>query len=279
MMDARSALDVIADDAAYGDIVFPTHSEMALRVQRLLDDPECTIEALSKLIGAEPILATRVLAIANSIAYTPGGRTINEVKNAVSRLGFATLRALAATVIVRQMKDLSPAGEHRQLANRLWEHTASVASLARVLAHRVTRQNPDAAFFAGIVHEIGSFYLIARADDFPGLLTSGLERWHDDGEAVVGRAVLHALHVPAPILEAQETLWSGFLAMPPASLGDTLLLADQLSPLESPINALAGMSRKGMSVELELLIDNDTLTSILTESAEEVASLCAALKS
>ena len=278
-MDVRSALDAIAADAARGDIVFPTHSEIALRVQRLLDDPECSIEALGKLIGAEPILATRVLAIANSIAYNPGGRIISEVKSAVSRLGFATLRALAAAVIVRQMKDLSLAENHRALAAKLWEHTASVAALARVIAHRVTRQNPDAAFLAGIVHEIGGFYLIARADDFPGLLTSGLELWHDDGEATVGRAVLRALQAPAPILDAMETLWSGFLAMPPTSLGDTLLLADQLSPIESPIDALAGMSRKGMSVELELLIDEETLSGILAESAEEVASLCAALKS
>ena len=278
-MDVRSALDAIAADAARGDIVFPTHSEIALRVQRLLDDPECSIEALGKLIGAEPILATRVLAIANSIAYNPGGRTISEVKSAVSRLGFATLRALAASVIVRQMKDMSLAENHRALAAKLWEHTASVAALARVIAHRVTRHNPDAAFLAGIVHEIGGFYLIARADDFPGLLTSGLELWHDDGEAAVGRAVLRALQAPAPILEAMETLWTGFLAMPPTSLGDTLLLADQLSPIESPIDALAGMSRKGMSVELELLIDEDTLSGILAESAEEVASLCAALKS
>ena len=278
-MDVRSALDVIAADAARGDIVFPTHSQIALRVQRLLDDPDCTIEALGKLIGAEPILASRVLAIANSIAYNPGGRAISEVKSAVSRLGFATLRALAATIIVRQMKDLSLADEHRQLAGRLWEHTASVASLARVLAHRVTRQNPDAAFFAGIVHEIGSFYLIARADGFPGLLESGLERWHGDGEAAVGRAVLRALQVPELVLAALETLWSGFLAMPPTSLGDTLLLADQLSPIESPIDAVAGMSRKGMNVELELLIDDDTLTGILAESAEEVTSLCAALNS
>ena len=75
-----------------------------------------------------------------------------------------------------------------------------------------------------------------------------------------------------------ETLWSGFLAMPPTSLGDTLLLADELSPVESPIDALAGMSRKGMKVELEVVIDNETLSSILAESAEEVSSLIAALK-
>lgn len=277
-MDIRSALDAIAADAARGDIVFTTHSEIALRVQRMLNDPDCAIEALGKLISAEPILSARVFSIANSIAYNPGGRSITELRNAISRLGFATLRALAASIVVRQMKEMSKVAEHRTLGARLWEHTAHVAALARIIAKRVTHQNPDAAFFAGIVHEVGSFYLISRAAAFSGLLSSDLELWHGEGEAIVGRAVLHALEVPAHILEAVETLWSGYLAMPPASLGDTLLLADQLSPIESPIDALSGMSRKGMDVELEMLIDDETLSEILAESAAEVASLSAALK-
>ena len=33
-MDVRSALAAIEADAARGDIVFPTHTEIALRVQR-----------------------------------------------------------------------------------------------------------------------------------------------------------------------------------------------------------------------------------------------------
>jgi HD-like signal output (HDOD) protein len=278
MMDVRTALDSISADAERGDIVFPTHTEIALRVQRLLDDPDCAIEAIGKLIAAEPFLSARVLGIANSIAYNPGGRAISDLKSAISRLGFATLRALAAAIIVRQMQSLSKTEEHRALAAKLWEHTAHVAALSRVIAQRVTHQNPDAAFFSGIVHEVGNFYLISRAGAFPGLLTSDLELWHGEGEASVGRAVLHALEIPPHILEAMETLWSGFLTMPPASLGDTLLLADQLSPVESPIDILAGMSRKGMNVELEVLIDDETLTSILTESAEEVTSLITALK-
>jgi len=277
-MDVRAALETIAADAARGDIIFPTHTEIALRVQRLLDDPDCAVDALGKLISAEPILAARVLSIANSMAYNPGGRVISELKSAISRLGFAALRALAAAVIVRQMKEMSLSEECRALASRLWEHTAHVAALARVIARRVTRQNPDAAFFAGIVHEVGSFYLISRADAFPGLLNSDLEVWHGDGEAAVGRAVLKALDVPAHILQATETLWAGFLALPPVSLGDTLLLADQLAPVESPIDALAGMSRKGMAAEIELMIDDETLSQILAESADEVASLSAALK-
>jgi hypothetical protein len=278
MMDVATALDTIAADAARGDIVFPTHTEIALRAQRMLDDPDCAIDALGKLISAEPLLTARVLSIANSIAYNPGGRTINDLKTAISRLGFATLRALAASIVVRQMREMSKVDEHRVLAARLWEHTAHVAALARVIARRVTRQNPDAAFFAGIVHEVGSFYLISRADAFPGLLSSNLELWHGEGEASVGRAVLGALEVPTHILGAMETLWSGYLAMPPTSLGDTLLLADELSPTESPIDTLSGMSRRGMIAEIDMAIDDETLTGILAESSEEVASLSAALR-
>jgi hypothetical protein len=86
------------------------------------------------------------------------------------------------------------------------------------------------------------------------------------------------LDVPAHVLDAQETLWDGYLALPPRTLGDTLLLADELSPIESPLAELGGMSRKGMAAELELLIDDEMLSHILADSAEEVDSLTAALK-
>lgn len=277
-MDISSVLSAIAADAERGDIVFPTHTEIALRVQRMLDDPDCAIDALGKLIAAEPILAARVIGLANSVSYNPGGRPITELKGAISRLGFAALRALAASIVVRQMKEMSTNEQHRALASRLWEHTANVAAISRVIARRVTRQNPDAAFFSGIVHEVGSFYLIARASSFPGLLDGDLEPWHGDAEAQIGRAVMRALEVPAYILEAMETTWSGYLAMPPRTLGDTLLLADELSPIESPLDALDGMSSKGMVADLELLLGDETLSDILAESAEEVVSISSALK-
>jgi len=277
-MNIQAALDAIAADAARGEMVFPTHTEIALRVQRALDDPDCAINELSKLISAEPLLSARVVSIANSVAYNPSGRGMSDVRSAVSRLGFSTLRTMVTAVIVRQMQGMSHSPEHRVLAGRLWEHTAHVASLARVIARRVTRQDPEAAFFAGIVHEVGGFYLISRASAFPGLLESGLEAWYEEGEALVGRAVVLALGVPANIREGLEDLWGGYLALPPRTLGDTLLLADQLSPVESPLYELAGMSSKDMPADIELLIGNELLSSILADSAEEVESLSAALR-
>lgn len=269
---------MIAADAACGEMVFSTHSEIALRVQRALDDPDCSVDQLSKLIAAEPILSAKVVSIANSVAYNHSGRAVSDVRSAVSRLGFNTLRTLATLVVVRQMQGTAKSPEQRALAGRLWEHTAHVATLARVIARRVTKQDPEAAFFAGIVHEVGGFYMISRAAAFPGLLESNLESWYGEGEAEVGRSVLRAIGVPANILDALETLWGAYLAMPAESLGDTLLLAELLSPVESPLAELAGMSGQGMTADLDLLVDDEMLSSILADSAEEVESLVAALR-
>lgn len=276
-MDVQAALDAIADQAANGDLVFPATAEAAMRVQRILDNPDSSIDQLSKVIASDPLLCARIVGVANSVAYNPSGRATSDVRSAVSRLGFKTLRTLATSVVVRQMQGLPQHPESRALASQLWEHTTHVAALARVIAKHITRQDPEAAFFAGIVDEVGSFYLLAQADKFPVLLHADPDSWFGEGEARVGRAVLHTMGIPANILEALEVFWKGYLSMPAESLGDTLLLADQLAPVESPLAELTGVSRHGASFDIDLMIGDEMLHTILTDSAAEVASLAAAL--
>ncbi len=278
-MNIQDELDTIAADAASGNMVFSTHTDVALRVQRALDDPNCSIEKLKQLISAEPMLSARVVSIANSVAYNPAGRDSSDVRSAISRLGFATLKSVTASVIVRQMQAMAKTPEHLAMAEQLWEHTAHVAALARTIARKVTLQDPEEAFFAGIVHEIGSFYLLSRAATYPDLLEDGMQAWYDGGETLVGRAVAQALGIPANILDGLEKMWEGYMLMPPQGLGDTLLLADRLSPVESPFNALEGAVSSEHPADIELLIGDKLLSEIMAESAEEVASLSRALQS
>ena len=270
----------LAAEAASGEMVFPTHAEMALRVRRALDDPDCSLDRLAKLVRAEPLLAARVVAMANSVVYKRSGSVTTDIRDAIAGVGFKALSALAMALIVRQMEGMSKLPAHRALAARLWEHTAHVASLAYVLARRVTHQNPDSAFFAGIVHEVGGFYLISRAASFPGLLDGPLHGWYRVGEVRLGRAVLQALSVPQTVVDAIEVMWKGYLGLPPETLGDTLLLAEQLSRVDSPLNALSGQGHEGVAgADIDLALGDETLGGILEESAEEVAALTAALQS
>jgi len=288
LLPAKDILDVekmhaivarLAAEAARGEAVFATHAEMALRVRRALDDPDCSLEQLATLVRAEPLLAARVVAMANSVVYNRSGRVTTDIRHAVSSIGFKALSSLAMALIVRQMDEMSKVAAHRALAARLWEHTAHVASLAHVLARRVTHQDPDTAFFAGIVHEVGGFYLISRAASFPGLLDGPLQGWYRSGEVSLGRVLLKALSVPQDVVDAIEVMWKGYLALPPETLGDTLLLAEQLARVDSPLNALAGQGEGMDRAHIDLALGEQTLSGILEESAAEVAGLTAALQS
>jgi HD-like signal output (HDOD) protein len=277
-MDKRKVFESIAADVARGELSFPTSARVAMRVRQALDDPDCRIEAAAKLVQAEPLLAARVVAMANSVVFNRSGREVADVRTAVARLGFAIVRTLATALITRELAAAAATRDYQQLAAQLWAHTAHVASLAHVIARRVTYQDPEMAMFAGVVHEVGGFYLISRAKDYPGLLDGEPQEWIEAGEALVGRAVLGQLSVPAPVAEAIESYWDGFLAMPPTTLADTLLLAEELAPVPSPLHNLGGeASGQGMTASIEMSIGEETLSSILEESAEDVSSLTGAL--
>lgn len=278
-IDRPAILARLAADIKRGDVVFPTGAQIALRLLRTLDDPELHVDKAVQLIQTEPLIAAKVVATANSVAYNPAGREISDVRGAVARLGFRTLRSLTAGFVARQMAG-RPEGQAAQLAAQLWEHTAHVGAMASVLAKRLTGQDPETALFVGLVHEIGGFYLISRAKDFPGLLDEGLSDWSDNGEAELAMAVLSVIGVPNGVLEAIATYWQGYLAMPPKTMGDTLLLADDLAPVISPLRRAGHkrLSRGDAAGTIYLLEGEKSLETILAESADALASLTSVLK-
>ena len=276
-MDRLDALKSIAAQAIRGELSFPTNVDATLRLQQALNDPECHADAAARLVQAEPLLAARTIAIANSVTYNRSGNDVTNVRAAVQRVGFRTLGALAASVIVRQLSSEITDPLLRAKADQLWRHSAHVAALAQVIARRVSFVDPETAMFAGIVHEVGGFYLLSRAHAFPGLLDGGAEDWLEHGEVAIGRGVLLKLGVPAPVMGAIEAMWNGMRALPPETLGDTLLLANDLSPEHSPLLERPGATSAQSAATIDFAVGDGTLARIMEESAEEVQSLTSAL--
>lgn len=276
-MDRLEALKTIAAQAGRGELIFPTKVDATLKLQRALSDPGCHADDAARLVQAEPLLAARTVAIANSAAYNRAGHDVTNVRAAVQRVGFRTLGALAASVIVRQLASEISDPLLRAKADALWQHSAHVAALAQVIARRVSHVDPETAMFAGIVHEVGGFYALSRAGEFPGLLYGPADEWIEFGEVAIGRAVLLKLGVPAPVMGAIEALWNGMRALPPETLGDTLLLANDLAPVGSPLHERPGATSAQAAVTIDFATADGTLARILEESAGEVQSLASAL--
>src|SRR5471030_1677614 len=255
-MDRLAALSHIAAQASRGELSFPANVRASVKLQEALSDPDCHFEAAAKLIQADPLLA---------------------VRSAVQRLGVRTLQSLVAALIVRQIGNQIADPALRAHAAQLWEHTAHVAALSQVIARRVTHVDPDTALFAGIVHEVGGFYMLSRAELYPGIMDGEPEDWIAHGETEIGRGVIRQLAVPAPVSRAVEAMWVGMRALPPETLGDTLLLANDLAPVLSPLYERPGATSLLAARTIDFAVGDGTLDSILRESAHEVESLYAVL--
>jgi len=276
-MNKQQIFREIANQVAHGELRFPTGAQVALKLRRALDDPDCQINTAAKLIQAEPLLAARVIAIANSVVYNPSGREITDVHVAISLLGFRTLRPLTMALVARQMAGSSSAPEHQKLLNELWEHSIHVAALAHAIARHVTHLDPETALFVGIIHEIGGFYMLSLSKEFTGLLDGDYAEWLEGGEIEVGRQILTKLQLPDSVMQIIETFWDGFLAVPPVTMADTLLLADQLAPSPSPLHRWFN-EVDDPNVRIEMVIGEETLSLIMQEAAAEIVSLTSALQ-
>lgn len=273
-MNRLEALQAVAQEVQRGEIVFPTSVTASVRIRDGLDDPEIHIGAAAKLIQAEPLLSARCVAMANATAYRRSGGPITDVASAVSRLGVRTVRNLAQGLIVRQMAGAPLDRAQSQVVARLWEHTAHVASLSRLLARNVSHVDPETALFTGLVHDVGSFYLLSRAGAYPALLDAERSDEETEVEVTVHRRVAATLSLPSAVIEALEIVWKGYVASPTITLGDTVALAKELAPVPSPLVRLAD-SREIAPIDMR--VGETMLSTILQESASEIDSLTQAL--
>lgn len=270
-MNPNPAIQDLVRQAANGELVFSANMAATLQLQRMLADPDCHLGAIADRVVAEPLIAARVVAIANSVAFTRFGGHVDNVRNAILQLGFQPLRALVAWVFVRQLAEQISDPELKARADALWQHCAQVAALAKVLAREFTRLDVESALFAGIVHEVDGFYLLSRAARRKDLLAEELD---NATRAVLSAAVLQALKIPKPVFDAVIARFTQPLTLPPRTLADMLMLANQLARSSSPFaDGIVATPRP----DLDFAADDKTLQGVLAANAGEIEAMVAAL--
>jgi HD-like signal output (HDOD) protein len=271
-------LEDIAKDLSGDEITFPTFLDITFQVRTALKDPNLNVEQLAKLVGAEPLMSTKIIRMANSVALNPSGREIADVKSAIVRVGMEAVRTVSFAVAMEQLLKSKQMQPFEDISQRLWVHTSHVAALCRVLAKKLAKINGDEAMFAGLVHDLGVFYLMSRAANFPEFLADKAELhallvgWHDN----IGHALLSALGSPESILEAVQMHETDREITAVKNLSDVLYVANKIANRTSGWRdpELDGVVDTSM---LDDIFDAETLAEIIEESEEEVQSLKAAL--
>jgi putative nucleotidyltransferase with HDIG domain len=131
----------------------PTLPDVVAKVMRIVSNPLTTAEDLNQVISLDQALTFKVLRLANS-AYYGFPQEITTITQAVTILGFNTIRNLALSISVHKM--LFSGNEKPLFSQReFWKHCVAVAVASKILARRVGYKSEDNAFTAGLLHDIG----------------------------------------------------------------------------------------------------------------------------
>jgi putative nucleotidyltransferase with HDIG domain len=196
-------LEDIARELA-GDIVFPTSFDAALRLRKEMQNPDLPTGRIAQIVSAEPLVATKLMHMANSVLYSPDGTPARNLQAAISRLGVELVRTTALAIAMNQLIRSKDMAIFSDLTQALWDHTIKTAAAARVLARTYTRINPDEALLAGLVHDLGAFYMAYRAAQYaelrarPDTVKYLIMEWHEG----IGVTLLHALGLSEEVVNA-----------------------------------------------------------------------------
>ncbi|RIX41526.1 MAG: HDOD domain-containing protein [Rhodocyclales bacterium GT-UBC] len=198
-------LEDIAKELA-GDVVFPTYFDAVLRLRKALQDPNHSLAAISAAISVEPLISAKLLHLANSVAYNPAGNQVVDLQSAIARLGINVVRSTALSIVMAQLLRAKGMAAFADLTHRLWDHSLMTAAAARVIARQIPRINPEEAMLAGLIHDLGAFYMLYRATQYeelrqrPDTVKYLIIQWHES----IGVSLLNALGLPEEIIGAME---------------------------------------------------------------------------
>src|SRR5688572_33094950 len=155
----------LAKEVSSGKVELPSFPDVAVRVRKVLADEHVSNEQIARVVGSEAGLAARVFTLANSAALNRSGRSVSELKTAINRIGHNNVRTAAVSFAITQLRR---AGELRHIAKELeqvWTEATLVAALSYAVASRVASDvNADEAMLAGLLHNVGKIYILARAN-------------------------------------------------------------------------------------------------------------------
>jgi len=267
----------IAQDLSRKELKFPTFIDASLSVRMALAKKDLSSTELSRVVSSEPLLCARVVALANSAALNPSGREVSDVKNAVLMVGQTAVRSLSVSLAMEQIAHAKELEPFKLQARELWEHCLEVAALAFVIGKRRGLANPDEALFAGLVHDLGHFYLMWRATKFHEInaqteeLRSIVHDWHPG----IGAALLQSLDLPETVSRACDEHELSPAALPSGSLSELISLSNRCAASRANVTPPEVIEDDEWSSGT---LDEETTRAILDEAAKEVEALIAALK-
>ena len=203
-----------------------------LRLESRLRVGDASARELARLVEGSPALAARVLRLANSAMFSPIEPVLN-LPRAVAMIGNVVLRQLVLTALVMLRGAGNRSPRQIQAADRVMGDSIRSAVIARHLASLSGLAQPDDAFAAGLVHDLGQIYVLdAVGDTYAEYLLKLAGDLRAESELAgtthveVGAALAQDWQLPKPL----EVVLSAHHVAVPDPLTRVVAAADRIVP-------------------------------------------------
>lgn len=272
--ERASALDflqTLAAEVSAGTIDLPCFPDVVIKVSNALADPDASIDRVVTIVGAEPRLAARILQTANSAAFKGSGKTLTDLRSAITRLGQQLVQGTAMSYAMQQVKDEATLRAIAKPLADLWHRSIAVASISQLLAQRC-KVRPDEAFVTGLLHGIGKLYIMVRAATrAQGMgnqrpLLELIVGWH----ASIGKAVLENWRIAESVCEAVGDQGDvDRRSKHEAGLSDVLIASIVLADaLEMPEPRVIGA--EGVNAFISIGLTPSDCSAVLAQAADQI---------
>lgn len=250
----------------------PCSPSLLPRLTSVLTASDSSAEEIADLIRLDSALAAATLRLANSAVFSANGGDVETVSDAVIRLGQLELYRLAAYALVGRWEAGAGAGGE---PGAFCRHALCTAIAAEVLAETSERIDPQTAYTAGLVCDLGKLAVAhACAPFFPAIRTHCATRggtWTDAQREVlgythadVGARLLGAWSFPELFIEAAR-----HMETPPAAPEDVQILLAHLHAAKYVAMSFgSGSIDEGFILDLEapFIVDCGFTAELLQET-------------
>lgn len=131
----------------------PPLPKVLIKLQELINDPDCDVDDVHRLIKSDLVLMGKLITLSNSVFYGGGRDKVENLEDAIVRLGMQMVLDLCYSVELPRAFGNSKAFDQV----KFWQHSLGVGYINRMLARKLIDDDDaiESSFLSGLMHDIG----------------------------------------------------------------------------------------------------------------------------
>lgn len=143
----------------------PPLPQAVQRLYQMSGDMNSEVKDMANIINKDPALTSKLLRLVNSAFYGLSQK-ISTVSHGIMIIGFKGIRNMALGLSVMKMGSNVQDDKSSLTIKEFWRHSLATATASRILATKLNMKEPEEAFVAGLIHDIGKLIFMEHYSNY-----------------------------------------------------------------------------------------------------------------